>query len=253
MSDSTSSIIGYPAHWNTNRAKQNPWQTQAPVRNRPLTANMVSTTSIPPSSSAIPGLSDEHYRQLMELLQPRANSISAFSGIDSSISPQIPWIIDTGASAHIAYTNYLSKAHGVLAHSQFLTLPTALVERGIEKKSKKKGRLKERKEMGKKKSFIGLEGKKDAYYCNCNDGLSDAIYQRNIDYACGAGADCSPIMKNGPCFQPNTVENHCNFAVNSYYQRCAQVQGSCSFSNTAAVVQDPPGKHRLTYKSRIIP
>ncbi|CAI9782458.1 unnamed protein product [Fraxinus pennsylvanica] len=79
-----------------------------------------------------------------------------------------------------------------------------------------------------------------AYYCICNDGLSDAIYQKNIDYACGAGADCTPIMQNGPCFQPNTVENHCNFAVNSYYQRYAQVQGSCSFSNTVTVVQDPP-------------
>ncbi|CAI9782449.1 unnamed protein product [Fraxinus pennsylvanica] len=79
-----------------------------------------------------------------------------------------------------------------------------------------------------------------AYYCICNDGLGDTIYQKNIDYACGAGADCTSIMQNGPCFQPNTVENHCNFAVNSYYQRHGQVQGSCSFSNTATVVQDPP-------------
>ncbi|CAA3013038.1 carbohydrate-binding X8 domain-containing protein-like isoform X1 [Olea europaea var. sylvestris] len=79
-----------------------------------------------------------------------------------------------------------------------------------------------------------------AYYCICDDGLSDAIYQKNIDYACGAGADCIPIMQNGPCFQPNTVKDHCNVAVNSYYQRNGQVQGSCNFSNTATLAQDPP-------------
>ncbi|CAA2987764.1 PLASMODESMATA CALLOSE-BINDING PROTEIN 3-like, partial [Olea europaea subsp. europaea] len=70
--------------------------------------------------------------------------------------------------------------------------------------------------------------------------LSDAIYQKNIDYACGAGADCAPIMENGPCFQPNTRKDHCDFAVNSYYQRNRQIEGSCSFSNTVTLAQDPP-------------
>ncbi|BAT99125.1 hypothetical protein VIGAN_10051000 [Vigna angularis var. angularis] len=48
-----------------------------------------------------------------------------------------------------------------------------------------------------------------------------------IDYASGAGADCSPILQNGACYQPNTVKDHCNYAVNSYFQRKGQAQGSC--------------------------
>ncbi|CAA3013040.1 Hypothetical predicted protein [Olea europaea subsp. europaea] len=68
--------------------------------------------------------------------------------------------------------------------------------------------------------FFSIAGVSDAEdYCICNDGLSDAIYQKNIDYACGAGADCAPIMRNGPCFQPITVKDHCNFAVNSLLQK----------------------------------
>lgn len=66
------------------------------------------------------------------------------------------------------------------------------------------------------------------------------MLQKNIDYACGNGADCGPINPNGACFNPNTVKDHCNFAVNSYYQKKGPVQGSCDFSGTAIVSQTPP-------------
>ncbi|KAL9999851.1 putative carbohydrate-binding X8 domain-containing protein, plant [Helianthus debilis subsp. tardiflorus] len=79
-----------------------------------------------------------------------------------------------------------------------------------------------------------------AAYCVCNTGMSDTVLQRSIDYACGNGADCSPINQNGPCFNPNTVKDHCNYAVNSYYQKKGQVQGSCDFSGSATVSQTPP-------------
>lgn len=76
----------------------------------------------------------------------------------------------------------------------------------------------------------------------CNSGLSDSILQKNIDYACGAGADCSAILQNGACFNPNTVKDHCNYAVNSYYQRKGQITGSCDFQGTATVTQTVPSK-----------
>lgn len=74
-----------------------------------------------------------------------------------------------------------------------------------------------------------------ASYCVCRDGQSDQVLQKNIDYACGAGADCSPIIQNGPCYNPNTIKDHCNYAVNSYFQRKGQAPGSCDFSGTATV------------------
>ncbi|KAL2519283.1 PLASMODESMATA CALLOSE-BINDING PROTEIN 3 [Abeliophyllum distichum] len=88
--------------------------------------------------------------------------------------------------------------------------------------------------------LLAITGHSDASYCTCNDGLSTDVYQKNIDYACGAGADCSPITQNGPCFQPNTVKDHCNYAVNSYYQKKGQNPQSCNFLNTATVTQSAP-------------
>ncbi|XP_075657782.1 PLASMODESMATA CALLOSE-BINDING PROTEIN 2 [Castanea sativa] len=88
--------------------------------------------------------------------------------------------------------------------------------------------------------FLALTGHSSATYCVCKDGLSDQALQKSLDYACGAGADCTPIVQNGACYSPNTVKNHCDYAVNSYYQKKSQAQGSCDFSGTATVTQTAP-------------
>lgn len=80
----------------------------------------------------------------------------------------------------------------------------------------------------------------DAAYCVCNSAQSDQVLQKNIDYACGNGADCAQILQGGACFTPNTVKDHCNYAVNSYFQRKGETQDSCNFSNTALVSQTAP-------------
>ncbi|XP_047166962.1 PLASMODESMATA CALLOSE-BINDING PROTEIN 4-like [Vigna umbellata] len=88
--------------------------------------------------------------------------------------------------------------------------------------------------------FLAFTGHSSALYCVCKDGVGDQALQKAIDYACGAGADCSPILQNGACYQPNTVKDHCNYAVNSYFQRKGQAQGSCDFSGAATQSQNPP-------------
>ncbi|KAL2349166.1 hypothetical protein Fmac_003166 [Flemingia macrophylla] len=88
--------------------------------------------------------------------------------------------------------------------------------------------------------FLALTGHSSAIYCVCKDGVGDQALQKAIDYACGAGADCTPILQNGACYQPNTVKDHCNYAVNSYFQRKGQIQGSCDFSGAATPSQTPP-------------
>lgn len=127
-------IIGYPPHWNTNKPKQPIRTNHGSATQRSHTANLVSNDPIPSSSSAIPRLSNEQYRQLMELLQPSTNiasvaSANSFSGNHFSIenSPligQMGCVIDSGASAHVSSLSNLKWAKNVLAHSQFLTLPT---------------------------------------------------------------------------------------------------------------------------------
>ncbi|RAL48389.1 hypothetical protein DM860_005813 [Cuscuta australis] len=88
--------------------------------------------------------------------------------------------------------------------------------------------------------FLALLGHSRANYCVCNDGVSDSQLQKNIDYACGNGADCRAINQNGVCYNPNTVKAHCNYAVNSYYQNKGQTAQSCDFSGTATVTSTQP-------------
>nr|CAD1822596.1 unnamed protein product [Ananas comosus var. bracteatus] len=68
-------------------------------------------------------------------------------------------------------------------------------------------------------------GGSDAAWCVCNSDQSTPALQKTIDYACGAGADCTPILQNGACYEPNTVAAHCSYAANSYYQRKGRLWG----------------------------
>ncbi|XP_050374380.1 PLASMODESMATA CALLOSE-BINDING PROTEIN 3-like isoform X2 [Argentina anserina] len=88
--------------------------------------------------------------------------------------------------------------------------------------------------------FLALTGRSSATYCLCKDGVGDAALQKALDYACGAGADCSPILQNGVCYNPNTIKDHCNWAVNSYFQRKGQTALSCDFAGSATQSQTAP-------------
>lgn len=85
-----------------------------------------------------------------------------------------------------------------------------------------------------------LAGGATGKWCACKDGVGDGNLQKTLDYACGNGADCNPIRSNGPCYNPNTVKAHCNYAVNSYFQKKGQGQGSCEFAGTAAITTTDP-------------
>ncbi|XP_047982862.1 PLASMODESMATA CALLOSE-BINDING PROTEIN 4-like [Salvia hispanica] len=80
----------------------------------------------------------------------------------------------------------------------------------------------------------------DAAYCLCKAGVSDTVLQKNIDYSCGNGADCSAILQNGACYNPNTVKDHCSYAVNSYFQRRSQLGATCDFQGSATLSQTGP-------------
>ncbi|URD88324.1 X8 domain [Musa troglodytarum] len=90
-------------------------------------------------------------------------------------------------------------------------------------------------------------GGSDAGWCVCRSDVSTSALQKSLDYACGAGADCTPVLQNGACYNPNTVLAHCSYAVNSYYQRKGQPQGSCDFAATATLTSTDPGGNGCTY------
>ncbi|KAL1220294.1 PLASMODESMATA CALLOSE-BINDING PROTEIN 3 [Cardamine amara subsp. amara] len=88
--------------------------------------------------------------------------------------------------------------------------------------------------------LLALTTNSSATYCLCRDGIEEKDLQTSIDYACGVLKDCTPIHDKGPCYQPNTVKSHCDWAVNTYFQRSGQISGSCDFSGTATTSPNPP-------------
>ncbi|KAH7852042.1 hypothetical protein Vadar_019827 [Vaccinium darrowii] len=86
-------------------------------------------------------------------------------------------------------------------------------------------------------------------WCVCKEGMGDAVLQKTLDYACGAGADCNTIKQNAACYSPNTVRAHCNYAVNSFFQKKGQAQGTCDFAGTAVVTTTDPSTTGCSYPS----
>lgn len=79
-----------------------------------------------------------------------------------------------------------------------------------------------------------------ATWCVCKKGGQDKVLQEAIDYACGNGADCIQTHQGGKCFNPDTVMDHCNYAVNSYFQNKGQTPEACVFKGATMVTTTDP-------------
>ncbi|CAN8304233.1 unnamed protein product [Cochlearia groenlandica] len=79
----------------------------------------------------------------------------------------------------------------------------------------------------------------NAEVCVCKDGNEQEL-QKVIDYACASGADCTQIQQTGSCFKPDSIKNHCDVAVNSYYQKKASTGATCDFNGAAVISTSPP-------------
>lgn len=78
----------------------------------------------------------------------------------------------------------------------------------------------------------GSSGKR---WCVTKSGAETEALQRNIDYVCGLGLDCGPIIEGGPCFLPNTVEAHSAYAMNLFYQTMGRHEFDCDFDKTGEI------------------
>ncbi|KAL8048406.1 hypothetical protein ABFX02_07G063200 [Erythranthe guttata] len=55
-----------------------------------------------------------------------------------------------------------------------------------------------------------------------------------IDYACGV-IDCSAILPGGPCYAPNNLLAHTDYALNQFYKS----RGTCNADIGAIITIDP--------------
>ncbi|RWR87120.1 Plasmodesmata callose-binding protein 3 [Cinnamomum micranthum f. kanehirae] len=90
-----------------------------------------------------------------------------------------------------------------------------------------------------------------ASWCVASSNTSDEVLQSALDYACGAGADCTPIQLDGLCYLPNTLESHASYAFNSYYQKKGMAPGSCDFSGLATVALTDPSYGSCAFPSSV--
>ncbi|KAI3726846.1 hypothetical protein L1987_66652 [Smallanthus sonchifolius] len=86
-------------------------------------------------------------------------------------------------------------------------------------------------------------------WCVCKKGGNEKVLQMAIDYACGNGADCTQTHQGGRCYNPDTIIDHCNYAVNSYFQAKGQAPGSCDFNGAAVVTTSDPSYNGCSYPS----
>ncbi|KAL5198529.1 hypothetical protein ABZP36_002041 [Zizania latifolia] len=84
-------------------------------------------------------------------------------------------------------------------------------------------------------------------WCVCKSDQPQAALQKTIDYACGAGADCTSIHEQGQCYNPNTVAAHCSWAANSYFQRNRAMGATCDFTGTAVLTTSDPSVSGCSY------
>ncbi|KAJ3669631.1 hypothetical protein LUZ60_011581 [Juncus effusus] len=86
----------------------------------------------------------------------------------------------------------------------------------------------------------GGRGQTGGTWCVPNAGVSAAALQNNINYACSNGANCRAIQAGGACFEPNNIQAHAAYAMNSFYQSHGRQAYNCAFAGTGVLTTHRP-------------
>ncbi|CAH2051590.1 unnamed protein product [Thlaspi arvense] len=84
-------------------------------------------------------------------------------------------------------------------------------------------------------------------WCVPKEDATEEQLQASLDWVCGHGIDCGPIMPGGACFEPNNVVSHTAYAMNLYFQKSLETAMDCDFSQTARITSDNPSYNNCIY------
>ncbi|XP_031486823.1 glucan endo-1,3-beta-glucosidase-like [Nymphaea colorata] len=84
-------------------------------------------------------------------------------------------------------------------------------------------------------------------WCVPKADVDGGALQKNIDYVCSSGVDCSPIQPGGACFQPSTVKSHAAYAMNAYFQSAGRHDFNCDFAGTGVMTATDPSYGNCIY------
>ncbi|XP_010467346.1 PREDICTED: glucan endo-1,3-beta-glucosidase 7 [Camelina sativa] len=84
-------------------------------------------------------------------------------------------------------------------------------------------------------------------WCVPKDDATEEQLQDSLDWVCGQGIDCGPIMPGGLCFEPNNLMSHTAYAMNLYFQKSPENPTDCDFSKTARITSNNPSYNSCIY------
>ncbi|KAF1867280.1 hypothetical protein Lal_00049709 [Lupinus albus] len=97
--------------------------------------------------------------------------------------------------------------------------------------------------------IIGSSSIVGATWCVASHNANADVLQKQLDYLCSHGADCSAIQPGAICFDPNTLYNHASYAFDSYYARTGGYSSSCYFGGAATIIYVDPSYGPCRYPS----
>ena len=91
------------------------------------------------------------------------------------------------------------------------------------------------------KGTLGIQNRDDGkQWCLPKGKTDEKLLQEAIDFACSQGIDCSPIQPGGPCFEPNTKDDHARYDMHAYYAAKGRNPTVCDFKGIGNLISLNP-------------
>uniref|UniRef100_A0A803LJL3 glucan endo-1,3-beta-D-glucosidase n=1 Tax=Chenopodium quinoa TaxID=63459 RepID=A0A803LJL3_CHEQI len=88
-------------------------------------------------------------------------------------------------------------------------------------------------------------------YCIAKENADPKMLQAALDWACGPGkVNCSILLQGEPCYEPDNVVAHANYAFDTYYHKMAMAPGTCYFNGVATVTTSDPSHGSCIFPGR---